>query len=214
MARKINNLLRFDNNKKWLIFDFETEDLNLFSSRPWQLSYCVYQGNEKIEEYDRFPFWPDLKMSADAARITGFIYGEYKQKSEDPNEVLGHFEKYLFDKDILISGANLIGFDIFIHNTFRRSLGKQSDYSYIERIYDVQNIEKAIEIGYQKPEGQSQTSWNFKLKSFNRKGLKTSVEYLCKKYSIPYDKSLAHNGLYDVGLTYQILKKQLYLLNQ
>jgi len=50
MARKINNLLRFDNNKKWLIFDFETEDLNLFSSRPWQLSYCLYQGNEKIEE--------------------------------------------------------------------------------------------------------------------------------------------------------------------
>lgn len=214
MARKINNLLRFNHKQKWLIFDFETENLNLFSSKPWQLSYCLYQGANKIEEHDCFPFWPDLKISDDAARITGFDYNTYKNKGEDPKKILVNFEKILYDKNVLISGANLIGFDIFIHNNYRRLLGYGSDYSYIERIYDIQNIEKAIEINYQRPEGQSQTSWNFKLKSFRKKGLKTSVEYLCKKYNIPYNERMAHDGLYDVGLTFQILSKQLYLINK
>lgn len=214
MARKINNLLRFNKDQKWLCFDFETESLNLYGAKPWQLSYAIFNGDELENSFDCYPLWENLSMSADAARISGFNQEKYLSKAQDPEKILQEFEKHLYNKDILITGANLIGFDIFIHNLYRRLLGRQSDYSYIERVYDIQNIEKAIALNYQRKEGQSQAEWNFKLKSYRNKGLKVSVEALCKKYNVPYDRNKAHDALYDVFLTKQILNKQLYLINQ
>lgn len=214
MARKINDLLRFDKDRLWMIFDTETTGLNLHSTKPWQISYDIYRGDTKIESFQRFPYWENLGMSDAAARVSRFDPAEYKEKGEDPKEVLTHFEKYLYDPEIFLSGANLIGYDIFILNNYRRLLGMPSDYSYIERVFDVQNIEKAIELDYQKPDNQSQTAWNFKLKSFRKKGLRVSVQMLCKKYGIPYDEHQAHGASYDNYLVKTILSKQLYLINQ
>jgi DNA polymerase III epsilon subunit-like protein len=214
MSKKINNLLRYDFNKKWLIFDTETEGLNLHSTRPWQLSYCVFKGNKMVEKHNKFLKWDDLNVSEGAAKVTNFSMKNYLKKAEDPCEIMKHFNSLLYDDDYYISGANLIGFDIFVIANCHRLLGMPIDYSYIERIFDIQNIEKAIELNYQKPDSQSQTAWNFKLKSFRRKGLKTNVEYLSKKYSIEYDRNNAHDALYDINLTWQILKKQLFFINQ
>ncbi len=214
MARKINDLLRFDKERIWMILDTETSGLNLYSTKPWQISYDLYRGDTKLESFQRYPYWENLGMSDGAARVSRFDPAEYKAKGEDPKEVLMHFEKYLYDPSIFLSGANLIGYDIFILNTYRRLLGIPSDYSYIERIFDVQNIEKAIELNYQKPESQSQTAWNFKLKSFRKKGFRVSIQMLCKKYGISYDEKLAHDASHDNFLVKQILNKQLYLINQ
>lgn len=214
MARKINDLLRFDKDRVWMILDTETNGLNLHSVKPWELSYCLYRGDDLLESHERYPLWDDLEMSGGAAKVSRFNEREYREKGEDPKIILQHFEKYLYDPEIFICGANLIGYDIFVLNNYRRLLGMPSDYSYIERIFDVQNIEKAIELNYNKPEGQSQTAWNFKLKSYRKKGLSVSVKALCKKYSIDYDESKAHGALYDNALVKKILNKQLYLINQ
>lgn len=197
-----------------MIFDTETDGLNLYSAKVWQLSYSLYRGDNLILSCEKYPHWPDLKMSPDAARISRFNAVKYAERAEDPAKILREFEKYLYDPSIFICGANLIGYDIYVHNNYRRLLGMPSDYSYIERIFDVQNIEKAIELNYHKPEGQSQTAWNFKLRSYRKRGLSVTVKMLCKKYEIPYDEHKAHDATYDNHLVKMILNKQLYLINQ
>ena len=42
-----NSLLRFKTNQKYIVFDFETEGLNLRYSKPWQLGFIVAQ-NKKL----------------------------------------------------------------------------------------------------------------------------------------------------------------------
>ena len=39
-----NSLLRFKKNQKYIVFDFETEGLNLRYSRPWQLGFIEVEG--------------------------------------------------------------------------------------------------------------------------------------------------------------------------
>jgi hypothetical protein len=214
MAKKINDLLRFEIAKKWLIFDFETEGLNLFSAKPWQLSYVIFDHKKPEYKFNKFPFWPDLAVSKEAAQKTRFDYERYKSVATDPLEVLNEFESYLYDDDYYISGANLVNFDIYIHNNYRRLLGKKPNFSYIERIFDIQSIQKAIEIGYHKPDSISNACWNFKMANFHQKGIRVSVQALCKKYNIEYDTSQAHDGMWDCMKTFEILSKQLYALNE
>ena len=47
-------------NQKYLVFDTETEGLNLFSSKTWQLSWIVCQGNKTLETHDEFIIHKEL----------------------------------------------------------------------------------------------------------------------------------------------------------
>ena len=50
-----DELLRYNNKQKYLIFDFETSNLNLVSpsNRPWQLSFII-ATKDKILEKQKF----------------------------------------------------------------------------------------------------------------------------------------------------------------
>lgn len=213
MNRKINNLLRFDKEQKWLIFDFETENLNLYQNKPFQLSWILVAGDNILDEQDHYLWFNDLEVSAGAAIVNKFNYDVYKKQAKDPVKILKSFDSLLYNQEILVSGANIIGFDIYIHANLRRLLGFKKDYSWVSRLIDCQNLEKAISLGYTIPQEGCLTAWNFKLYSYYNKSVKTSVQTLCKKYEITYDINKAHNGLYDVKLCYEILKKQLYQVN-
>ena len=66
------DLLRFNNQQKYLVFDFETCNLNLCSTdnKPWQLAFLVCQGNKVLEEYDYYIYWEDLKILSFNIEIT------------------------------------------------------------------------------------------------------------------------------------------------
>ncbi len=130
----LNNLLRFNKNQKYIVFDFETESLNLFYNKPWQLSFVIATGNKVIEEHDYFIDWPDLKVGEEAAKINHFNLSDYNKSKQDARKVLDCFEGFLYDKDYIIVGHNIIGFDIYIHNIYRRLLGEKQDYTYLERL--------------------------------------------------------------------------------
>jgi DNA polymerase III alpha subunit (gram-positive type) len=206
-----DNLLRFKKNQKYLIFDTETESLNLVNSRPWQISWAIAQGDKIIKHEDRFVFWEDLKMSDGAAKITRFDRALWQKKAEDPKKVLSDFDKYLYDKDYLIVGANLFGFDIYQHNNIRRALGLKTDYSYINRIIDVQAIQKGIYLGL-KSIPENRTAWHYQMQNFRQKGMKTSVKHLCSLYDIDYDENKAHDAVYDNNLVFSIFRKQIYTI--
>jgi len=104
---------------KYLVFDFEVESLNLFCAKPWQLYFSIFDGYNKVEEYNLFIKWDDLNVSRDAARITRFDPSKVEREGKSSAEVIDFFDKYLYNNDYLIVGANILGYDCYIHNTFR-----------------------------------------------------------------------------------------------
>lgn len=203
------NLLRFNKKQRYLIFDTETEGLNLINSRPWQVAWILAEGDKVLEKHDFYIRWEDLNISDEAAKITGFSKQAYDRRSLDPKDVFDKFSKYLEDENNLIIGQNLLGFDVYMVNIWRREIGLPSDYSFINRIIDTKSIATAIakEIPVQK---ENLLSWQYRLLNHKERGLKTSQATLLKKYDIPHDPKRLHDAMYDIEMNFRIFRKQLF----
>lgn len=207
-----NPMLRFNKDQKYICFDFETCHLNIVSetNKPWQLSYLIAEGSNTVKEVDNYIYWDNLQISQEAKDITHFNESVYKQKATDPKEALELFESYLYNKDYIIVGQNLLGFDVYIHNIYRKLMGKKTDFSYVNRIIDTNCIAKAIKknLKYQKQEDF--ICWQYKLNDFREKGLKTSIRAQLKDYKIDFDEHMLHNSMYDVRMNFKIFLKQIW----
>lgn len=207
-----NELLRFKKDQKYLIFDFETCNLNLASedNKPWQLAFIISEGTKIISKYDYYIKWDDLKISKDAEKITGFSRKTYNSRGQDPSLVLDHFETYLYNPDYINLGHNIFGFDIYVHNIFRQCLGRKTDYSYLTRSIDTLSIAKAIqkEIPYNKKEDLS--VFQFKLNSFRERGMSLNLASCCKKYDISFDPAKLHDALYDITKNFEVFNKMIW----
>ncbi len=205
-------MLRFNKQQKYICFDFETCHLNLLheSNKPWQLSYLIAQGSEIVGEVDNYIYWNDLNISQEAKDITHFNENVYKQKASDPIDALNKFEKYLYDPEYLIIGQNLLGFDVYIHNIYRKLVNRKSDFSYTSRIIDTNCIAKAIKKNLKYQKDEDFICWQYKLNDFREKGLKTSIKAQLKEYKIDFDENMLHNSMYDVRMNFKIFLKQLW----
>jgi len=208
-------LLRFNKKQKYMVFDFETCSLNLVSeeNKPWQLAFATYEGSRLLDSYDYYIFWDDLNLSEGARRVTGFSDSKYKSKAVDATKILDHFEKFLYNKEYIKLGHNILGFDIYIHNIYRRLLGRPTDYSYLSESIDTLCMAKAIakEIGFN--EEDDLLSWQFKLNSIRQRGLRLSLGACCETYDVPFDSSKLHDALYDIQKNYEIFQKILWKID-
>jgi DNA polymerase III alpha subunit (gram-positive type) len=203
------NLTRYNYKKKTFCFsDSETESLNLFYSRPWSFAWITCHGDQIIEKHNRFLWFNDLKVSADAARITGFNFQEYKDKAEDPAKVLKELSERLYDPSTINVMHNGLSFDAYQINNWRRSLGLKPDYSFLNHFVDTNCIAKLIKLNMQVQEPL--LNQMYKLSNFVQKGLKTSLTTLSKQYGFEVDESQFHGALYDSEITRQIFFKQIW----
>jgi DNA polymerase III epsilon subunit-like protein len=202
-------LLRFNKQQKYLIFDTETEHLNLISSKPWQVAWIVAQGDKILEKHDVYIYWKNLQVSEGAAKVTGFSQSDYERRAIPNNEAWDKFSQYLYDDQYKIVGHNLLGFDVYMVNSWRKYRKMPSDYSFVDRIIDTNSLAKAIEKNIPVDKNNF-LAWQYKLINFRERGLKTSQGALLKKYNIPHDPKKLHDALYDITMNYEIFKKQLY----
>ena len=203
------SLLRFDKKQRYVVFDTETEGLNLVTSRPWQVAWLLVQGDKIIDKRDFFIHWPNLNVSEGAARVTGFSYNDYAKKSVPPNVVWGKFSEDLYDKNNLIVGQNLLGFDVYMVNVWRKLMGMDADYSYVDRIIDTKSLATAI--AKDMPvEKDNFINWQYRLLNHKERGLRTSQATLLKKYNIDHDPKRLHDALYDIEMNFKIFRKQLF----
>lgn len=137
-------LLRYKSKQKYCCADLETEGLNKIHSRPWQCSFITFDLHNLYESHDYYIWWPDLNVSAGAARQTRFDYHNYKNKAKDPLEVLAILEKYLLDPEYIKVGHNFLGYDVMIYNVWRRALGLKEDYSFLDKVIDTNCIAKLL----------------------------------------------------------------------
>jgi len=204
-------LLRFNKKQKYLVFDTETEGLNLVTSRPWQIAWLVAEGDRIIKKNDLFIQWPDLNVSEGAARITGFSRKEYEKKCQSPKEVWEKFAEDFGDSETLIVGQNVLGFDIYMLNIWRKLIGLPSTYEYLPRMIDTRAL--AVAIAKQIPvEKKDFLCWQYRLLNYRERGLRTSQAALLKQYNIPHDPKRLHDALYDIEMNFKIFCKQLFQL--
>ena len=164
-------LLRFKNKQKYLLFDYETCNLNLISgnNKPWQLAFLVIENNKIVEEKDYWLKWDDLKVSPEAAKITGFTQAKYKKHAVDPKLALDHFEKYLYDDSYIKVGHNLLGFDVYMHNLHRKLINPnaESDFSYSQQLVDTLCLAKALKKQIKLNKEDDFLAWQYRIKPFN-----------------------------------------------
>ena len=197
--------------KRFLVYDTETESLNLNSARPWQCSYMLFNHSKEIEEFDRYIWWNDLKISPEAARITKFDYDKYKSKSEDPQKVFDEFYKLLQDEDCAIVGQNILNYDTYILMSWSEKCGRKIDNSYLERVIDTNALSRGMKSN-KNVDKENFLFWQYKILNEKLK-VKTSVATMLKEFEIPHDTEKLHDGLYDIKMTKEIFYKLRHTLN-
>lgn len=208
----MEDLLRFKFDQKYVIFDTETEGLNLVTSKPWQLAWIEATGKKITKKQNRFLMWDDLNVSEDAARVTGFNYQTYAKQAEDPLVVYKEFMDLISQDDVIIVGQNLLGYDIYILGVIARKLGLDIDYSFVNRIFDTKAIATALAKGNKTPDKDDFIAWQIKWLHYRERGLKTNQKRLLEYYDIKFDESKLHDALYDIEKNFEIFLKQLWEL--
>jgi DNA polymerase III alpha subunit (gram-positive type) len=193
-----NNLLRYKKDQKYIVFDYETEGLNLYYSKPFQLSFVIAQNKKIIKKVDNYISWPNFKISDEAAKVTKFNVNVYNKLKKDAKEVLKEFDHYLYDPEYMVVGHNIANYDVYIHNTHRRLTGHSTDYSYMDRILDTNCLAKSYKCDIPKDVNDNLLQWQQKLISFRKKGVKTNQAAMLKEFNIDFDPDKLHNSLYDV----------------
>lgn len=217
-------LLRFKKNQKFCVLDFETCSLSLMSLEvqcPFSVGWIVYQGKNKIVEREDWIFFPDLvekmyQWGRGAMAVNGWTEAEYNQRAKPPGPILDDFERYLYDPEVISVGANSVSFDSYIHNLYRKKLGRSSDWSWFKNHVDIQCLAKAAHLGITPPPiGTDEwIFFNIKMSNYHKRGLKTNLAHMCKEFQINYDSSQHHvSALYDTDLTYQVFMKQIQTMD-
>lgn len=216
-----SNFLRYS-GFEYLVFDYETCDVNLQSldNKPWQVSFLLkrysFDGNKsKITELERgdiFLKWNDLKLSAGAERVTKFNRKKYDEIAQDPKPILDKINSIFYDDKTYIVGHNSLGFDIYIHNIFRRLMGMKPDYSFVGRFIDTHALSKLYKLEMDKPEDMSLIEWQVKILNTRNRGLKTNLKIMCKEFGIEVDDSKLHDSMYDVEKTDELFLKLIWAM--
>ncbi len=207
----MSELLRYKKDQLYLLKDYETEGLSLLASRPWQLSYLIAKGDKIIDIFDRYIWWEDLNISEGAKIITKFDYNYYKSKAEEPGKVLEELDKFIYNNKYIILWQNGLGYDCYIHNVFRKLMGKKTDYSYLNRSYDTNLLGKYLKYTNPPQIEENKLLWQYKLQSTWQK-IKTSLKVLGEDYEIPFDPDKLHNSLEDIKLNFAVWNKQKWLV--
>ncbi len=203
------NLLRYRDDAKIVFGDFETEGLHLARSRPWQCAFIVYHGQQKVDEYDGYPWWPDLDVNPRAAQITRFDYNKYKSKAVDPTIVRARWLRYRNDPTYIKVMHNGLGYDSMIDALWGRALGEEPDYSWLLQLLDTVCVGKAMKKGIKMDISTPEEflACQFRLSNLVEKGLKTNLTALGKEFKIDYDYENLHDGVNDVGLNRLVLEQ-------
>lgn len=206
-----SSLLRYQDNQKYILWDVETEGLNLARARPWQIAYAVC-SNKGIESINvRYPLWNDLAVSDEAAKVTRFDMKNYLQLAEPADVVLKDFESLIYDPAYLNLGHNIIGYDHYVLRTWRALCGRTLDWSPISRAIDTLCLARAYRFGIM-PDRSNLLAWQYKMLTIRSKakGMGASLGAMAREFSIDYDERQAHDAKYDCQVNHGVFNRLIW----
>lgn len=195
--------MKFDlkNFKYFSAADVETESLNGFTSRPWQIAWVNFDHKGNIlESQDRYIWWEDLNISEDAKKITHFDYEKYKEKAEPADLVWKDWKKTYEDKSCGLVLHNGILFDASQINNWARNIKVFTPWKdNLFRYIDTHLISKGIKLDMEIDKNNF-LNWQYKVGSIRAK-VKTNLKTMCQENGIDFDESRAHEAAYDAERT-------------
>jgi DNA polymerase III epsilon subunit-like protein len=204
----MNSLLKYNYNQKYILWDFETENLRLIGkNRPWQIGYVIAQGDKIIKEQEDYILWDNLGISSGAAKVTKFNPFKYRENAKFNKELLDEFEYYLYNPEYICIAHNSHNFDCFVHNIWRNELKLSTDYSYLNKTIDSNALARMIKLGIKDIQKENWKKEMFRFAEYVEKGLKTSIKVLSKEFELDYQEDLAHSALYDAKKNLEIWNK-------
>jgi DNA polymerase III epsilon subunit-like protein len=203
------HLLRMNKKAKFCVFDFETEDLNLYTAKPWQFACVVGTNDCIIRKHDMLLRWPDLNISKEAEQITRFDRLKWEAHSIDPKKVFETIHNEFEEAD-WIAGHNILGYDIHVYRSSCRRLGIKP-YPIEKKAIDTMACGKGIKLEIFYKPGQKFLSYQMQLADFPviKRGFAT-LSTFAKLYDIHTEENRLHDALYDVTINFEVLKKMLW----
>ena len=203
------DLLRFDKTSEFVVVDFETESLCLYTPRnlPWQVGMIKFNGVSNIEEYARFIKWHrPPNVSEGAARVTHFDPTNVEKYGVDYKEVVKTIVDWTKSAKYIL-GQNFLGFDIYILQYMYRMMGESTD-GIAEKVLDTHALAKGLKINYKyNPETMTLLGYQYTMINTIVKKVKTNLEALGREYGIEHDFSSLHDALSDVSLNIKVWHK-------
>jgi len=201
--------MKFDlNNFKYFsAADVETESLNLYTSRPWQVAWVNFdiKGNI-LSKHDRYIWWDDLNISEDAKKITHFNYEKYKKLAEDPLTVWKDFSKSYLDQNCGLVYHNGIAFDSFQINNWTKAIKVFTPWKdNLLRYIDTHLISKGLKLKSEIDKNDF-LNWQYKMNN-TRAAVKTNLKTMCQENGIDFDEARAHESSYDSFKTMELFLK-------
>jgi len=197
---------------KRILFDTETENLNLQSTRPWQIALL----SNKRSYYKNIQI-PNLNVSVGAARVTRFDPIQHDRVAVPLKEVCDFLWPVFNSKDYLLIGHNVLGFDLYALRNLFRLVGKELDIQDVAyRMRDTLAYARAYYLQIEAPSVEAKDdflAWQFQMLATFKRGMKTSLGAMCKELGVETDDTKAHDALYDAKINAQIYGKLCYSLD-
>ncbi len=206
------NLTRFGG--PFLFTDVEAESLNVYASRPWQVAWMLADLDRIHWTKVRWVYWPDLKVSREAAIKTRFDPREYARNAKPAAEVLTEYRADLHNPAYRVVWANGLGYDAYIVRNWERECGVPHDDTYLLRSIDTNSLLKAKVKGW-KPDISSPEAflrWQYQGSAWIEKGLKTNQTDVGRARGIEHDYASTHDAGSDTELLYKIFKQLVFEL--
>lgn len=198
-------------NYRAICFDFETENLNLYSTKPWQLAYIVFDRFENIIKKDLFLDWHDINVSEGAEKATRFDIREYRnsKKLSDAKTAIEEFNKELESADLVV-GHNIIGFDMSVYNSTCARLGiKPVDFCH--KVRDTLSLFRGYKLDRPINEGDDAFKYCMRMNFFvpkeaRKRGFST-LTAMAKFFGIHLEEGKMHDALYDVAINVETFRQ-------
>lgn len=209
----IPDLLRYNKSQKYILYDYETENVNLLTNnKPWQVGWVEGVGDKIVDVVNEHIDWPDLDISEDAARITKFDRAKYDRLKKPARPILDRLQSYLDDPEYIILTHNGIGFDIYLHQLYRKKLGLPVDYKFLSRFLDTNSLSKAYKLGVKTINRKNGYAECLKYTNYIQKGLKTSLSTMAKELGVDYNESDLHDAEKDVIINWAVWNKLIWVI--
>lgn len=194
---------------KGVCFDFETEDLNLCHTKPWQLGMVLFDESSILEEIDAKLFWEDFCISKEAAFHTKFDFWKWKKEAKDPRLVMERANK-IFESCDFIVGHNLLGFDVHVYRSTCRRLGIKA-LPIEEKIIDTLPCIKGIKLNISPNPSIPILNWQVAMSRYvsaeTRKRGFATLSAMATHFGIDFDPEKLHDGLYDSALNVNCFRR-------
>ena len=163
-------------------------------------------GNNSTAEKDYLIKWDtNLKIGAEAARITRYSQTKMDKEGVSPEEVFATIKDWLDNADYIV-GHNVLGFDIYLIKALYEYMGE--DYRHLTtKVIDTNCIARGVKYDLPYKTEDDFTCYQYKILNTRRKGVKSSLTALGREFDIDHDYDNLHNALVDLKLNLKVWNK-------